>query len=96
MQPADLSMAIQLANEKIAAAGLAPTPEEYGALVLHLHDLLADGLATADLYDIRSGRLANSSTGDDGNDSPASQATGQGQRTAQPAAQHGGKARRKP
>lgn len=95
MKPADLSMAIQLANEKIASAGLAPTPEQYGQFVLQLYDVLEGGLPNADVLDLRSGKLLDTSTGES-HDTPASEATGQGQRTAKPAVQHAGKARRKP
>lgn len=49
MSPTDLSMAIQLANEKIAASGLAPTPEQYGQFVLLLYKVLEGGLPTAEV-----------------------------------------------
>lgn len=96
LSPADLSMAIQLANEKIAAAGLAPSPAEYGELVVHLHDLLVGGLAHADLHDLRTGKLVDSITGGDSDVSTASETAGEGRRTAESAVQYGGKARRKP
>lgn len=51
LSPADLSMAIQLANEKIAASGLAPTPEQYGQFVLLLYKVLEGGLPTAEITD---------------------------------------------
>lgn len=95
LSPADLSMAIQLANEKIAAAGLAPSPAEYGELVVHLHDLLVGGLAHADLHDLRTGKLVDSITGGDSDVSTASETAGEGRRTAESAVQYGGKARRK-
>ena len=94
MKPADLTMAIQLANEKIASAGLAPNPEQYGQFVLRLYDVLEGGLPNADLLDLRSGKLLDTSTGDS-NGRPASEATSESHGTTQPAVQHGRKAGRK-
>lgn len=51
LSPTDLSMAIQLANEKIAASGLAPTPEQYGQFVLLLYKVLEGGLPNAEITD---------------------------------------------
>lgn len=51
MSPTDLSMAIQLANEKIAASGLAPSPEQYGKFVLLLYQVLHGGLPDAEIHD---------------------------------------------
>ena len=51
LSPTDLSMAIQLANEKIAASGLAPTPEQYGKFVLLLYQVLHGGLPDAEIHD---------------------------------------------
>lgn len=51
LSPTDLSMAIQLANEKIAASGLAPTPEQYGKFVLLLYKVLHGGLPDAEIHD---------------------------------------------
>ncbi len=53
MSATDLSMAIQLANEKIAASGLAPTPEQYGKFVLLLYQVLVGGLPDAEIHDFR-------------------------------------------
>lgn len=51
MSATDLSMAIQLANEKIAASGLAPSPEQYGKFVLLLYQVLVGGLPDAEIHD---------------------------------------------
>lgn len=94
LSPADLSMAVQLANEKIASAGLAPTQEQYGEFVLLLHDLLVDGLPTADVHDIRSGKLRHSTSGDRHVGTEV-QATSESPGAAVPAVHHAGKAGRK-
>jgi transcriptional regulator with XRE-family HTH domain len=94
LSPADLSMAVQLANEKIASAGLAPTQEQYGEFVLLLHDLLVDGLPTADVHDIRSGKLLHSTSGDRHVGTEV-QATRESPGAAVPAVHHAGKAGRK-
>ena len=51
MSAVDLSMAIQLTNEKMASSGLAPTPEQYGRFVLALYKVLVGGLPTAEITD---------------------------------------------
>ena len=55
LSPADLSMAIQLANEKIARDGKAPTPEQYGTFVLAIYQVLKGGLAEAQVLEFPSG-----------------------------------------
>lgn len=61
----DLTIAMQLADRKIAADRKAPTREQYAHFVALIYNAITQGLPDADRYDLATGRKTHTGTGDD-------------------------------
>ena len=65
----DLTIAMQLADRKIAAARKAPTRAQYAEFVALIYNAITQGLPDADRYDFATGQRTHTGTGDDDNGS---------------------------
>lgn len=61
----DLTIAMQLADRKIAAARKAPTRAQYAEFVALIYNAITQGLPDADRYDFATGQRTHTGTGDD-------------------------------
>lgn len=68
VSPADLSIALQLANAKIEADNKAPTPDQYAAFVVSILEAVQKGLPDAEVLDFSTGQRISRATGDQADD----------------------------
>jgi transcriptional regulator with XRE-family HTH domain len=88
VSPADLSIALQLANAKIEADNKAPTPDQYAAFVASILEAVQKGLPDAEVLDFSTGQRIPRATEDQADDGRQ----GMGGATGRPAGGDAGQA----